>query len=49
MEHLFIVIENIYTQKIFIKALTEDYHVNIDPFYETTKPSTKSIKKAKDD
>ena len=47
MEHLFIAIENIYIQKEFIKALTKDYHVNIDPFYETTKPSTKSLKKAK--
>lgn len=48
MERLFIAIVNIYTNYKCIENLIKDYHVNIDPFYETTQPSTKSLKKAKD-
>lgn len=48
MEHLFIAIVNVYTNYKCIENLIKDYHVNIDPFYETTQPSTKSIKKTKD-
>lgn len=36
MEHFFIAIVNIYTNYECIKNLIKDYHVNIDPFYETT-------------
>ena len=48
MEHLFIAIVNIYTNYKYIENIIKDYHVNIDPFYETTQPSTKSLKKDKD-
>lgn len=47
MEHLFIAVTNIYINYNCINALIKDYHINIDAFYETTQPSTKSVEKNK--